>query len=445
MLSDERRLFRAALVAWIMIVVTAWLTGGPLGHDEAAYAIGAEDMLDGREQIWLYRSPGMHVLASFGIVAGGSEIALRLPAVIMAIGFLFAVRRAGNLVAPGTGAWAAAAIAGMHGLALRGHELLSDLPSTGCLVVAIAILIRELERETGPRWNVVAVAPWLAAAFYIRYASVVPIALIGVTAVALWWRRIAMRPLPIVATALALVVLAIPHAIHAITETGSPFGIVTLSAGVPRRDYVGEGLVSYVAGNPFLHYGALAAPILLFGLIAVRRASRPVRLLWTVAVGQVIVLGLLSHATPRYIYLALVLLSILGVDEIRRTFAARRRPLALAVVGLAALGTFAATVVRGTIDDWRAPIPSAAAAIRRDAAGQACNVVSRRFAQLMWYARCRGGTQEPPLGQVDGHAVYVVWLARSPGIPDRDQIPADLIDIDRDPRGRYVVARVIRP
>jgi hypothetical protein len=448
MLVNAEAMFRGVIVVWIVIVVVGWTSGGPLGHDEAAYAIGADAALDGGASPWLYRSPGMHVLASFGVLAGGSELALRLPAMLIAIAFLFALRRAGDAIAPGAGVWAAASIIGMHAIALRGHELLSDLPATTCTLAAIAIAVAELRRDDGPRWRIVLVAPLLAAAFYVRYATALPIALICALAAIAWWRSIAKRPLPVVATAAALAVLAIPHVVHAIDVTGSPTGILALSAGVPRRDYVGEGLVSYLAGNPFVVYGALS-PLLVFGLVAVRRRDRAIRFAWGVAVGQIVGLGLLSHGQPRYIFVALALLCILGVAEIARVFDARRRAIALAVVGAAALGTLAATIVRGARDDWRTPIPEAAEQIRRDAGGRPCEVVSRRFAQLMWYTGCRRGGQEPDYSLLDrGHAIYCVWLDRTPGIPDRDDIaarapaPLDLIDVARE--DRYVVTRIER-
>ncbi len=443
----------AALYASIAIVVVSWRLGGPLGHDEAAYAIGGKALLAGHGSPWLYRSVGMHALAAFGVAAGGSELALRVPAVIFAIGFVLAVRRVGRLFGADRAAWAMAVIAGMHGVILRGHELLSDLPSTTCLLVAIATLAEELERDDGPRWRVVAVAPWLAAAFYLRYASCVPIALIGATTALVWWRRVIARPLPLVATAALLVALLVPHALQAIDATGSPLGIVRYSSDVPYHLYVGDGLVTYLFGNPLLAYGVLAAPVLLVGLASIARPSRdarrPAMALWLVSASQIVVLGFISHAMTRYIYLALTLLVVLGVDGIARA-AADLEPSrliargAVALVALGWAGVMAATLVLGLrAEDWKTPIVDAAALVRADAHGRPCHVVSRRFAQLMWYSGCESGNQPPLPDELDRHAlVYGVWFPGTPGTPGPeafhrgDGAPLSAVDLADTPRLR---------
>ena len=412
-----RALFRATLIAWLVILAVSWIGGGPLGHDEAAYAIGGTARLHGEASPWLYRSEGMHLLAMPGLLLGGSELWLRAPAVLFAIGFVFAMRRAGDRLGPGRGAWAAAIAVGMHGLSMRGHELLSDLPSTTCILMAIAILVEELERDDGARWRVVLAAPWLAAAFYLRYASCVPIALVGVASL-VWWRAIVRRPLPIVATAAVLALLLAPHAAQAIAITGDPLGIIRFSSDVPYHLYVGDGLVTYLTFDPFVHYGVVAAPVLLAGVVSVARPSRAARraaiALWLIAIAQIVVLGLRSHAMVRYIYVALCLLVILGVDGIMRLapWNRRARAIALVLVALSWLGVAAASAYLSLRPrDWRTPIVEAAAIIERDAAGRPCHVVSRRFTQLMWYAGCPSGTMYPlPADLERWPLVYGVWL-----------------------------------
>lgn len=456
MAEQTRRIFVAALVAWLAIVVVAWLIDGPLGHDEAAYAIGGEALLRGEPSPWLYRSVGMHAIAAIGVSAGGSDLVLRLPAVMGAVGFLVAVYVAGRRMVGGSvGAWGAAVIVGMHGLALRAHRLESDLPATACLLVGTTVLVGELEREGGPRRRMIAAAPWLAAALYLRYASCAPLAIVGVGAVLVWWRVILEHPWPFVTTAAALAALLVPHALHAIAETGSPFGIIAFSSGVPRRDYVGQGLVTYLTDNPFVLYGVLAAPVLVAGLLAIALVpGRAARFLWLVAVGQIVVLGLVSHATARYVYFALTLLTLLGVDAIARV-AARTRwrisaqvPLVLVVLVWA--GVMAANAWRRGHEDWRQPVVEAAAIVRADARGRSCHVVSRRFAQVMWYAKCEAGDQTPPRDTLErGGLVYRVWVTRSPGtpelagIPDVTPVPLAIVELGRVP-GRFEVHRIAR-
>ncbi len=456
--TRERRLFTAALVAWTLILLIGWLTDGPLGHDEAAYAIGGDALLRGHQPPWLYRSVGMHVIAALGVLAGGSDVALRAPAVVLAIGFLFAVRHAGRRLLGGeAGAWAAAIVVGTHALALHGHELLSDLPSTAALLMGAATLAGELARADGPRWRILAAAPWLAAAFYLRYASCVPIAMIVVGAGLVWGRR--ARALPLLATAGLLALLLVPHALHAIAETGSPLGIIRFSSGVPRRAYVGEGLATYLLRNPLRFYGVLAAPVLLAGLASVVRppdtTRKPARYLWLVAVAQIVTLGLISHGVPRYIFFGLMALLVLGVDALGRLARAHAprpalRRVALALVATSWLGVAIGVIAGGAVDDWRGPVVDAAAVLRRDAAGQPCHVVTHRFTQMMWYGACEVGDWTAPGAKLErGERVYRVWTMRSPGTPPLESftaatpVPLDLIEIGADP-GRYQVTRIER-
>ncbi|MCE9577371.1 MAG: glycosyltransferase family 39 protein [Deltaproteobacteria bacterium] len=450
------RLGDAATLAAIAIVLAAWLGGGALGHDEAAYAIGGDALVHGAPSPWLYRSVGMHALAAFGVLAGGSELALRVPTVLFAIGFVLAARRVGRLFGRDRGAWTVAVIAGMHGVILRGHELLSDLPSTTCLLAAIALLVEELERDAGPRWRVVLAAPALAAAFYLRYASCVPIALVGATIAIVWGRRV--LALPILATAAGLALLLVPHALQAIAATGSPLGIVRYSAEVPSHRYVGDGLVTYLFSNPFVMYGVIAAPVLVAGLASVMRPSpsrRPAIALWLVATSQIVALGFLSQAMARYIYLALTLLVVLGVDAIARAAAHRPPPRSVAraavpLVALGWLGVFVATVALGLRgEDWKTPIVDAATIVRADAAARPCHVVSRRFAQLMWYSGCASGNFWPVPEELDlAPRVYGVWFPGTEGAPEpeaflrADGAPLTIVDVANTARLR--VARLTR-
>jgi len=454
--GSARKVAVAALGAWVALVVVGWLLDGPLGHDEAAYAIGGEALLRGEPSPWLYRSVGMHAVAAVGVAAGGADLVLRLPAVVLAIGFAFAVYHAGRRMLGATaGAWGVAIVVGMHGLALRAHQLESDLPSTACLLLGTTTIVTELERDAGPRWRMLAAAPWLAAAFYLRYASCVPIALVGGLAMVVWWRALLARPLPVLATAAALAALLAPHAAQAIAETGSPSGIITFSAGVPRRDYVGQGLVSYVTENPFIGYGVLAVPVVIAGLGAIAvRPARATCFLWLVAVGQVVALGLVSHATPRYIYFALTLLVLLGVHVIALVAGrgswriGARVPFVLVV--LAWSGVLVTTIWRSQREDWRAPVVEAAALVGTDARGRPCHVVSRRFAQVMWYSKCGAGDQTVPGDKLErGEIVYRVWVRRSPGtpelvsVPEATPVPLAIVELGAVP-GRYEVHRITR-
>lgn len=384
-----RRLVAAALAAWLAVAVLGVVLGPPLGHDEAAFAIAARG--DQRAGTWLHRSDGTVGLARLGLALGGADWQFRLPCAVLGAAIVvatFAVGRAASSAR--TGAWAAALVAGAHPMALRSAQLLSDLPASAALLGGIAVLVGELERagpSSGVRWRIVAAAPLFAAAFYLRYASAPVVAIALAAAGPMWWRTVAARPLPVLAVPVVLAGLLVPHLVHAVRATGSLIGIVMFSAGVPRRAYFGDGLITYLTSNPLDFYGALIAPVMLAGVIGLVQTRR--RAPWylaVVAIGQLVVLGLHNHGQPRYVFVATVLLVVVGVEAASRI---GRPGLALAAVAAAWLGTAVTQVVlcRG-MAQLRAPIVRAADAIRADAAGRRCAAVAATVPQLEWYAGC---------------------------------------------------------
>ncbi|MEO6773737.1 MAG: hypothetical protein ABI467_12085 [Kofleriaceae bacterium] len=397
---SDRQIVVAALVAWFVVGGLALASGPPLGHDEAAYAVAAR----GDAPAWRYRSTGMIAIARAGLALGGGELALRGLALVLGAGVIvgaFALGKAafghpersrGGTASPEqataggarTGAWAAVVLATAHPMAARSAELIGDLPATACLLGGVAVLLGELERAR-PRWRLVWAAPLFAAAFYIRYGSAPVLALVAVLALVLYARRLAC--LPVVATVAAAALLVVPHVVHSIATTGSPLGILEASASMPRRAYVGEGLVTYVTSNPLRFYGALVAPVMLAGLAALRRPFR--RAAWFVvllALGQIVALGIDSHAQPRYVFFATALLVVAGVDVLR---GAGRPRLAAAACGLAWLGLAIAIVpYQRFLANHRRPLYAAAATVRDDAAGRPCAIAANVAPQLIWATRC---------------------------------------------------------
>lgn len=390
--SFERRLLGAALVAWAVVAAIQLWLGPPLGHDEAAFAIVAR----GDSEPWLYRSRGVTLLAELGLALGGADWQMRLASALLGLGVVPAVFAVGRAAfSARTGAWAAAVIAGAHPMAIRSAALLGDLPATAAALAGLAILATELARPGGPRWRVALAAPAFAAAFYLRYATAPVIAIAGIAALAVWWRPIRARPLPIAATAAAFAALLVPHIAHSVDHTGAVLGVLRASAEVPARAYPGEGLVSYVTANPFAYYGALVGPLIIAGLagLALRLRSRPAWFLAAVAIGQLIAIGLQSHAQPRYIFIASTLLAVLGVETLRSAVAPRRPRLARLAVPAAVLAWLAVAIAAIPLDRSvarsRRAITAAADAIRADRRTGPCIAIASQVPQLMWYARCR--------------------------------------------------------
>lgn len=391
-----RRLVLAALAVWLAIAASGLVLEAPLGHDEAAFALVARG--DQPPGAWLYRSDGTVALARVGLALGGAVWQLRLLSAALGTSVViaaFAVGRAAFTAR--TGAWAAAIVAGAHPMVLRSAQLLGDLPSAAAVLGAVAVIAAELDRDSGPRWRITGAAPLFAAAFYFRYGSALAIALALAAAGALWWRTIAARPQPVLALVALLAALAIPHIASSLAATGTPLGILSLSAAMPRRAYPGDGLVTYVASNPLRFYGAVAAPVMVAGLASLVGAlglARPQRraawYLAIIAVGQLAALGLESHGQPRYVYVATVMLIVLGTGALCGV-ASRPRLTALALAAIAAawLGALAAAVYAGRqVGHRREPLVTAARAVRADAADRPCRAIAAIAPQLIWYSGC---------------------------------------------------------
>lgn len=387
---SARQLVGAALGAWLLVGTLALIAGPPLGHDEAAYAVAAR----GDAPVWNYRSTGMIAIARVGLALGGSEAALRAVILIVATSLILGAFALGRAAFDArTGAWAALVLVGAHPMASRSAELIGDLAATGLMLGGLAVLIGELERAQ-PRWSLLLVAPLFTGAFYLRYGSAPVIAMVAVLAVILYAKQVAS--LPMLATVVLSAVLVVPYVQHSIDATGSALGILKVSAHMPRRAYIGEGLVTYLTSNPFRFYGALVAPVMLAGLASlVRRAPRwrPQVFIILLALAQIVSLGLQSHGQPRYVFLATALLVISGVDAIRRYFAAR--PIArIGEVALVLVGTawlvLAVLIVpfHHDVARRRAPLYAAAATVRDDAKGRPCAIAANVVPQLIWATHC---------------------------------------------------------
>lgn len=421
-------IFAAGLLVWIANAALYWLASPPLGHDEAQYVLAAQDLVAGEEPRWFYVSSGMSVLAAVGRAVGDGEVALRGPMFVLGIGFVLAAGGlAWRVYGAATAAWVVAVLAGMKSIMRLSADLLSDLPATALLLAGTAVIVAEVGREGDEepiRWRVVLAAPLFAAALYVRYASCVPIAIVGAALLVVYGRRIVRRPAPIVVTAALFLVLLVPHAMTAMEETGSPLGILLASKDVPGQTWMGQGLATYVTSNPVQYYGLLAPVVLLGGLIAIGyvRERRTV-LLWLVAVGDIVAIGLISHAQARYVCFGVTLLVVLGVEVLRTWIAARPSRVRRVAVAAAAVAIVAAWVVvaiaqvryaarrRVTTEVTRA----AAAAMRRDAGGARCHVMADEFTIIEWYSGCRSSSW--PWEDLErGDVVYVVRIpATAPG------------------------------
>jgi len=389
----ESQLLAAALLAWLVAGIVNLATTPILGYDEAAFAALARGA---DTPNWLYRSSGVTLLAQLG----DSETLLRLPFLIVGLALPLAAFALGRAAFDArTGAWAAAVLATGHQLLGRNAHVLGDVPSVAGLLAGLAIVVGEFTREGGPRRRLLLAAPAFAAAFYFRYGSAPVIAAALVIAPLIWFRVVRVHWRIVVVTGALFGVLLVPHVIQSLDETGSVLGLLRFSAGVPRRAYIGEGLVTYVTSNPIRYYGVLVAPCMLAGLAGLALRKRPASYLVIVALAQIVTIGLTSHAQPRYVFAGVCILVVVGVAAIvtaRASGRAAMRRLPLSRAALVALVLAYAWSVRwnvranGKLGEQRASIIAAADAIRRDG-DSPCIVLAASLPQLLWYSRCGAG------------------------------------------------------
>lgn len=442
-LRVDRIVLAAAFVAWLTNALVLWLWGAPLGHDESQYAIDANDVLSGQPSRWFYLSKGMNALSIPGVLLGGSEVALRFVPFVLSLAFLVVTwQLARRTVGAAAAAWVVAVLAGSRAVVKWSGDLLSDMPSTTCLVAATLVIVDELAHDEGPRWRLVLAAPLFAAAFYLRYGSVLPIAIICLTAVALGWRQVARRVAPVIAMTVVFLVLLVPHFAQAIGLFGSPFGIVLEASSVPQEftEYFGHGLVTYLTSNPFQLYGLLTPIVMLAALLALRPgADRRVVFLCVVGVLDIIALGLTTHARTRYIYFGITLLVIVGTHVLHAFVTSRSLPWRR-ILGASAAAATAITwvlVTRAMIryqtertDSVRGTLV-AAAAIRADKARKPCHVLGLHYTQLEWYSGCSGARFSPAEAVARGEPVYVIrdydpgWQPTFSEMPGRHHILVD--------------------
>ncbi|MGW0550903.1 glycosyltransferase [Streptomyces altiplanensis] len=390
-----------------------------LGHEEAVYANKARSWVDGTPDAgWgVYRPVGLPALGALALWlhgggGGGGEGALRAVALVLVLGTLTVT----YLVAA---AWTSrrravvvllVLLSGL-GFLRRVPEYLNDIGATGLLLIVVLLLVRTQEKE-GSRalWGVPAAA---LAAFYLRYGVVGNLLALGLAALFAYGPRAWAAQGRRLAGAAALLALGlVPHFVHAVRETGRPLGMILSATSQANREYVGDGLVYYLAVFPYRLAGDLGAVVMAAGLWAAGAALRRVRearggaaprarpedrrrvFLGTAAVLVFVILGLATDGEPRFVCLAVVLLTVLGVQAVAELVGpVRSAPVlagAAALAGLTVLGT-AQVVAHGAMPaptrlSW-STVP-VAREIGAAAQGRPCLVVTGYEPEFGWYSGC---------------------------------------------------------
>ncbi len=424
-----------ALVAVVLVRVV--VGGGAFGHDESAYLVKAGSWVhDLPGTGWgLHRGIGQSVLAAVILPFTRAEEAYRLVAVVMGLGTVVAVGWLGRTVRSNrVGLVAAAVFAIAPTFLRRSAEFLTDIPSTGLLVVATILLWRWLTARDPRQSTLVWAAAVGAVAVYVRYQSVLSLGLLVVAAVIGYWDRVRSERRAVGVAAGVGLALLLPHFVFAISRTGSPMGIIFQTGEAGGREYLGEGLIDYLSEIHDLLAGPLGGVAIVVGIgwigfrlaraAARRDFDEPARLavfLGIPALGQILALGLISHGDPRFVFYPVALLitaAALAADDVRR-----RIPMSLyrAVVAGLVVASVASLGINGDRANRNADargatfevLVEAARTVRVGSVGEPCGALTGYLPQMTWYSGCptaRFEEQEPLLAPEVGPRPYLVFF-----------------------------------
>jgi hypothetical protein len=400
----------AVLAGFGAVVVAGMAQNAPFAWDEAVYALTTRHWMQGTPDTgWgPHRPPVLSVLGIVPLALGTDEWLFRVVGLVSGLGAIAAVWFLGRTLAgPAAGLLGALLVAGAPSIQLDAGLFLNDIPSTGLLVLLVALLWRTFESPRPPGWGLLWLAPLAAAAFYVRYGAIVPLLAIGLAMLIVWPRQLAVAWKPASAAVALLVLLLVPHAMFAQAATGSPFGIALLARGGAEGAFLGAGLVQYLAWLPSTLVGIVPGAAAVLGLTAgayhlagaalARRwtaRARAYGLLVIPAVLQIGVLGLLTLPQARYIFLAMVLLVVAGgmavVDLAAGLRSGRRAALAAAAAAAAVALTVSGLLMPGTAQTRAAFLfwqRQAGELIRAVGAGS-CSVLASDVPQMTWYSGC---------------------------------------------------------
>jgi hypothetical protein len=439
------------LLLLALVLVPLVLDGGTLGHDEAAYGVRARSWLEGTPNTgWSpHRAIGMSVYGYVVLALGGAEPGLRLLGLVATLTMCAGVWALGHRMGT-TRAAALASVAVVAGpsLLIRSTEYLSDIPAAAMLVWCMVIVWREFAERDLPSYQLLWVVPFAWAAFYLRYQSSLSLALVALVVLGLWWPKVRQRPGPVLAVVVIGLLGLIPHAMHAISVTGSPLGILIFTSNVAVRAYPGEGLVDYfwMTARPTVGFMApIAIVTALVGLVGSWR-SLPMRqrylFLLIPAAFQVLVLGVVSHGEPRFVFFPWALVVVAGGLAVDRWIARDRAPSTSAVAWFLAVLLFgslamAVSSIRRSVDNRMAvneSVELAALEVADLVGGESCGVLTSYTPQITFYSGCASeifptdAAPEDSLDRLRGESRFMVLIENGKRQPQGEQLDG-LVDL----------------
>ena len=390
-----RRLRRRERVV-LLLIVAAFTTSVaysiaehvPFENDETVYAVQSRAWASGGPVtgIGLQRAPLLPAIGTLIYQAGArTEAPFRIAGLVFGIAAVVLVWALARAIAGETaGLFAAAVFASAPSILQRSAQFMTDVPATA-LLLGLALILWNNRARAGP--GLLLAAPVAAAAFYMRYASILPIALLVIVALVLWHRTLLQNRALAAGTGLLFVALLIPHVVRAVDATGSPWGLVTYTARFAGRRYIGQGLVRYLAWLPFALAGPLAGATMLAAVLTgAARSGRRVAFLLVPAVADIVLIGLTEHGDARFIFFPVALLCVAGAIVAVEHIGPKRALAGAAAVALIGGGVFSAIHTAGTRKEREPPLLAGRAVAAR--ATKPCTVLAAEIAETTWYSGC---------------------------------------------------------
>jgi 4-amino-4-deoxy-L-arabinose transferase-like glycosyltransferase len=320
------------LIFFITSFILYFLVSSQLfGWDESVYLAQARSWIENTpaNQFIVYRPIGMAAVGWFFLHISYSEEVVRYFGVIfgalcITLTYLFFKKL--------TDKWLALivtlVIATSSLFFIEAPQFFNDVPSAGLIIGVLLILY--IHYKSAGKSSLIYLAPFLAAiAFYIRYGSISTLAVVGlVTAIVLFSKFEKDEDASyskLIKSLCIFVLLLAPFFIYSYFRLGGFLSILTLSSKAAGNKYLGEGLLNYVQWLPNELGGWALGITSILGIIVtiVLVAKKDLRtkyigLMWIGIIGLLdfIVKGIFVHAEPRYVFLAVLLLSGVGIAGI---------------------------------------------------------------------------------------------------------------------------------
>lgn len=373
---------RTILLIVLAIGVIVWIginaANVSIGHDEAVYANKARSWLTDLPDVGFMPTRPV-LLPGFGYLALAihpSLFSLRIVGLLLAIGTLVALYLVGaKLSTPYRAVVAVLVVLTMSTFVDRMAEFLTDISSSGLLLV-LAYLVVRTQRDASPR-SIIAAAVVALAALYLRYGVISGIGAIAVAGLVTYgWRAWWRYRWDVLGAAAVIVVGLVPHFWYAQRSLGSPFGIIAAAGKSAGQAFPGEGLVDYATWLPTVLAGDLGGVLIVAGAVLTgamiwrRRVTESQR--WTIvfalaAVLQLLVLGASAHGEARFVFFAIMALTLVGIHLLANSFPGYSGVVLLVIASIAAVQVVGTrfTLERAVVGghERRAPLMAAAKSV----------------------------------------------------------------------------------